>query len=208
MFGTAAARHPARPTLANLRCLTSWRYPGLAIRRLGAATPGVSGHGSSVASCEASRCRAPRRRDGEARGRKSTERRFVCCLDNANALPTYPQQRQKREESLKILSKRKRTESAGAPLHLIFDDLWSYRRGPPHARLQAHRPLREKNPMRKYAFILALAVLAASPSLADNMPVNADGLTAGPRRRYCRRRKPKSPSCQGTHPKTDFMYCG
>jgi anti-sigma factor ChrR (cupin superfamily) len=34
--------------------------------------------------------------------------------------------------------------------------------------------------MRKYAFILALAVLAASPSLADNMPVNADGLTWGP----------------------------
>jgi hypothetical protein len=33
--------------------------------------------------------------------------------------------------------------------------------------------------MKKYAFILALAVLAASPSLADNMPVNADGLTWG-----------------------------
>jgi anti-sigma factor ChrR (cupin superfamily) len=33
--------------------------------------------------------------------------------------------------------------------------------------------------MRKYAFILALTVLAASPSLADNMPVNADGLTWG-----------------------------
>ena len=31
--------------------------------------------------------------------------------------------------------------------------------------------------MKKCAFILALAVLAASPSLADNMPVNADGLT-------------------------------
>ena len=37
-----------------------------------------------------------------------------------------------------------------------------------------------ENPMKKYAFILALAVLAASPSLADNMPVNADGLTWGP----------------------------
>src|ERR1700685_281491 len=39
-------------------------------------------------------------------------------LDNANALPTYPQQAatEKREESgLKILSKRKRTETAGAP---------------------------------------------------------------------------------------------
>jgi len=34
--------------------------------------------------------------------------------------------------------------------------------------------------MGKYAFILALAVLAASPSLAGNMPVNADGLTWGP----------------------------
>jgi hypothetical protein len=33
--------------------------------------------------------------------------------------------------------------------------------------------------MKKFAFILALAVLAASPSLADNMPVNADGLTWG-----------------------------
>ena len=34
--------------------------------------------------------------------------------------------------------------------------------------------------MKKFAFILALAVLAASPSFADNMPVNADGLTWGP----------------------------
>ena len=34
--------------------------------------------------------------------------------------------------------------------------------------------------MKKFAFILALAVLAATPSLADNMPVNADGLTWGP----------------------------
>ena len=33
--------------------------------------------------------------------------------------------------------------------------------------------------MKKFAFILALAVLAASPSFADNMPVNADGLTWG-----------------------------
>ena len=31
--------------------------------------------------------------------------------------------------------------------------------------------------MKKYAFILGLALLAASPSFADNMPVNADGLT-------------------------------
>src|SRR5271154_6388187 len=37
-----------------------------------------------------------------------------------------------------------------------------------------------ENTMKKCAFILALAVLAASPSLADNMPVNADGLTWGP----------------------------
>ena len=34
--------------------------------------------------------------------------------------------------------------------------------------------------MKKYAFILAFAALAVSPSLADNMPVNADGLTWGP----------------------------
>ncbi len=34
--------------------------------------------------------------------------------------------------------------------------------------------------MKKFAFIFALAVLAASPSFADNMPVNADGLTWGP----------------------------
>ena len=33
--------------------------------------------------------------------------------------------------------------------------------------------------MKKFTFILALAVLAASPSFADNMPVNADGLTWG-----------------------------
>jgi anti-sigma factor ChrR (cupin superfamily) len=33
--------------------------------------------------------------------------------------------------------------------------------------------------MKKFAFLLALAVLAASPSFADNMPVNADGLTWG-----------------------------
>jgi hypothetical protein len=33
--------------------------------------------------------------------------------------------------------------------------------------------------MKKFAFILALAALAASPSFADNMPVNADGLTWG-----------------------------
>ena len=33
--------------------------------------------------------------------------------------------------------------------------------------------------MKKFAFILALAVLAASSSFADNMPVNADGLTWG-----------------------------
>jgi hypothetical protein len=59
--------------------------------------------------------------------------------------------------------------------------------------------------MRNYAYILALAVLAATPSLADNMPVNADGLT--PRRPYCRRAL-RSPSYRGTHPKTDFMYCG
>jgi hypothetical protein len=61
--------------------------------------------------------------------------------------------------------------------------------------------------MRKYAFILALAVLAASPSLADNMPVNADVLTWGPA-------PPVLPEgaqiaiLSGTHPKTDFMYCG
>jgi hypothetical protein len=34
--------------------------------------------------------------------------------------------------------------------------------------------------MRQYAFIVGLALLAASPSFADNMPVNADGLTWGP----------------------------
>src|SRR5882757_6438028 len=33
--------------------------------------------------------------------------------------------------------------------------------------------------MKKFAFIIALAVLTASPSFADNMPVNADGLTWG-----------------------------
>jgi anti-sigma factor ChrR (cupin superfamily) len=38
----------------------------------------------------------------------------------------------------------------------------------------------EKIPVKKYAFIVALAVLAATPSLADNMPVNADGLTWRP----------------------------
>jgi hypothetical protein len=32
----------------------------------------------------------------------------------------------------------------------------------------------EENPMKKYALILALAVLAASPSFADDMPVNAN----------------------------------
>ena len=34
--------------------------------------------------------------------------------------------------------------------------------------------------MKKYALIIALAMLAASPSLAGDMPVNADGLTWGP----------------------------
>jgi len=33
--------------------------------------------------------------------------------------------------------------------------------------------------MKNFAFILALVVLAATPALADNMPVNADGLTWG-----------------------------
>src|SRR5271167_4122488 len=34
--------------------------------------------------------------------------------------------------------------------------------------------------MKKYAFIIVLAMLAATPSLAADMPVNADGLTWGP----------------------------
>jgi hypothetical protein len=34
--------------------------------------------------------------------------------------------------------------------------------------------------MKNFAFILALVVLAATPALADNMPVNADGVTWGP----------------------------
>jgi hypothetical protein len=34
--------------------------------------------------------------------------------------------------------------------------------------------------MKKHALILGFALLAASPSFADNMPVNADGLTWGP----------------------------
>ena len=38
----------------------------------------------------------------------------------------------------------------------------------------------ERTSNEGYAFIFALAVLAATPSLADNMPVNADGLTWGP----------------------------
>jgi hypothetical protein len=38
----------------------------------------------------------------------------------------------------------------------------------------------EAKPMRNYALILALAMLAVSPSLADNMPVNVGGLTWGP----------------------------
>jgi uncharacterized RmlC-like cupin family protein len=38
----------------------------------------------------------------------------------------------------------------------------------------------ERIQMKKYALIVALAVLAATPSLAGDMPVNADGLTWGP----------------------------
>src|ERR1700693_6628862 len=34
--------------------------------------------------------------------------------------------------------------------------------------------------MKKFAFIFVWACPAASPSFADNMPVNADGLTWGP----------------------------
>jgi quercetin dioxygenase-like cupin family protein len=34
--------------------------------------------------------------------------------------------------------------------------------------------------MKKYGLILCLAMLAASPSFADDMPVNADGLKWGP----------------------------
>ena len=50
-----------------------------------------------------------------------------------------------------------------------------------HDSVRQHAPtVTGENAMKKYAFILGLAVLAASPSLADNMPVNADGLTWGP----------------------------
>ena len=60
--------------------------------------------------------------------------------------------------------------------------------------------------MKNYALILGLALLAASPSFADNMPVNADGLTWAPAagaakgalRSRCYRETPQ---------KTDFMYC-
>ena len=70
----------------------------------------------------------------------------------------------------------------------------------------SQNPTGEKS-MKKFAFILALAVLAASPTFADNMPVNADGLKWGAAPPVLPKGA-RSRSYRGTHPKTDFMYCG